>query len=125
MSARKLRLCVLGVVVSAVAAGCGSSSSSTTSSASSGGSSASSSTSTSSSSATPSISATSFTNDFSAMGALKSLASSGKGKIAAILPDTTSSTRYVEFDAPMLKQAAAAAGISASDMIVQNALGSD
>jgi D-xylose transport system substrate-binding protein len=59
------------------------------------------------------------------MAALKSLAASGKGKIAAILPDTTSSTRYVEFDAPMLKQAAAAAGIPASDMIVQNALGSD
>lgn len=59
------------------------------------------------------------------MSALKSLAASGKGKIAAILPDTTSSTRYVEFDAPMLKQAAAAAGIPSSDMIVQNALGSD
>jgi D-xylose transport system substrate-binding protein len=59
------------------------------------------------------------------MAALKSLAASGKGKIAAILPDTTSSTRYVEFDAPMLKQAAAAAGIAPSDMIVQNALGSD
>jgi D-xylose transport system substrate-binding protein len=59
------------------------------------------------------------------MAALKSLASSGKGKIAAILPDTTSSTRYVEFDAPDLKKAAAAAGLPASDMIVQNALGSD
>jgi D-xylose transport system substrate-binding protein len=59
------------------------------------------------------------------MAALKSIAASGKGKIAAILPDTTSSTRYVEFDAPMLKQAAAAAGLPASDMIVQNALGSD
>ncbi len=59
------------------------------------------------------------------MAALKSLASPGKGKIAAILPDTTSSTRYVEFDAPMLKQAAAAAGLPASDIIVQNAQGSD
>ena len=59
------------------------------------------------------------------MAALKSLAASGKGKIAAILPDTTSSTRYVEFDAPDLKKAAAAAGLASSDMIVQNALGSD
>jgi len=59
------------------------------------------------------------------MAALKSLAASGKGKVAAILPDTTSSTRYVEFDAPYLKQAAAAAGLPASDMTVQNALGSD
>jgi D-xylose transport system substrate-binding protein len=73
----------------------------------------------------PTISASSFTSDFSAMAGLKSLATSGKGKIAAILPDTTSSTRYVEFDAPMLKQAAAAAGLPASDIIVQNALGSD
>jgi D-xylose transport system substrate-binding protein len=59
------------------------------------------------------------------MAALKALAAEGKGKMAAILPDTTSSTRYVEFDAPYLKKAAAAAGLPASDMIVQNAEGSD
>jgi D-xylose transport system substrate-binding protein len=59
------------------------------------------------------------------MASLASLAKAGHGKIAAILPDTTSSTRYVEFDAPYLKKAAAAAGLSSSDMIVQNALGSD
>jgi D-xylose transport system substrate-binding protein len=59
------------------------------------------------------------------MSALKSLAAAGKGKIAAILPDTTSSTRYVEFDAPDLKKAMAAAGLSSSDIIVQNGLGSD
>jgi D-xylose transport system substrate-binding protein len=59
------------------------------------------------------------------MSTLKPLISQGKGKIAAILPDTTSSTRYVEFDAPMLKQAAATAGLPSSDMIVQNAQGSD
>ncbi len=61
----------------------------------------------------PSISATSFTNDFSAMAALKSLAAEGKGKVAAILPDTTSSTRYVEFDQPDIKKAALAAGLPA------------
>jgi D-xylose transport system substrate-binding protein len=120
MSTRLLRVCALGLAVSAVAAGCGSSSSSTSSSASSSATS-----STSSAAAAPSISATSFTNDFTAMAALKSLAASGKGKVAAILPDTTSSTRYVEFDAPDLKKAAAAAGLPSSDMIVQNALGSD
>ena len=59
------------------------------------------------------------------MAALKPLASSGKGKVAAILPDTTSSTRYVEFDAPDIKKALSAAGLSSSDIIVQNALGSD
>ena len=42
-----------------------------------------------------------------------------------ILPDTVSSTRYVEFDAPYLKQAFAAAGLSTSDFTVENALGSD
>jgi D-xylose transport system substrate-binding protein len=59
------------------------------------------------------------------MATLKALAAAGKGKVAAILPDTTSSTRYVEFDAPYLKKAAAAAGLPSSDIIVQNALGSD
>jgi len=59
------------------------------------------------------------------MAALKPLAAAGKGKVAAILPDTTSSTRYVEFDEPDIKKALAAAGLSSSDIIVQNALGSD
>ncbi|HEY1711620.1 MAG TPA: substrate-binding domain-containing protein [Solirubrobacteraceae bacterium] len=59
------------------------------------------------------------------MAQLKPLASSGKGAVAAILPDTTTSTRYVEFDEPYLKKAMAAAGLSSSDSIVQNAQGSD
>jgi len=113
-------LMALGLIASAaLVAGCGSSSSSSTTS------STSASTTTSTAAATPTISATSFTNNFSAMAGLSSLAAAGKGKVAAILPDTTSSTRYVEFDAPDLKKAAAAAGLPASDMIVQNALGSD
>ena len=53
-----------------------------------------------SSGSVPTISASSFTNDFSAMAALKPLAAAGKGAVAAILPDTTTSTRYVEFDEP-------------------------
>jgi D-xylose transport system substrate-binding protein len=110
-----IRGAALAVGVCALLAACGSSSSS---SGTGGGKST-------PSGSTPSISATSFTNDFSAMKQLASLVAQGKGKIAAILPDTTSSTRYVEFDAPMLKQAAAAAGLPASDMIVQNAQGSD
>ncbi len=110
-----IRGAVLAVGVGALLAACGSSSSSSSTTTSS----------TSTTSATPSISATSFTNNFSAMAGLASLASAGHGKIAAILPDTTSSTRYVEFDAPYLKQAAAKAGLPSSDIIVQNALGSD
>ncbi len=59
------------------------------------------------------------------MAALKSLGASGKGKVAAILPDTTSSTRYVEFDQPDLRKALEAAGVPSSDIIIQNAQKSD
>jgi D-xylose transport system substrate-binding protein len=59
------------------------------------------------------------------MAALKSLGASGKGKVAAILPDTTSSTRYVEFDQPDIRKALLAAGVPASDIIIQNAQKSD
>jgi D-xylose transport system substrate-binding protein len=73
----------------------------------------------------PKLSTSSFTLDFSAMAKLKPLASRGKGKVAVILPDTTSSTRYVEFDAPYLKKSLQLAGLKSSDYIIQNALGSD
>ena len=73
----------------------------------------------------PSISATSFTRDFSAMSALKPLAGKGKGNVAVILPDTVSSARYVEFDAPYLTKALSAAGLTSSQFTVQNAQGSD
>jgi D-xylose transport system substrate-binding protein len=42
-----------------------------------------------------------------------------------LLPDTVSSVRYVEFDAPSLKQAFTVAGLPRSDFVIQNALGSD
>ena len=90
-----------------------------------GSSSTSSSSSSSSSAATPTVSVNSLTNSFGAMTALKPLAAKGKGNIAVILPDTVSSTRYVEFDAPYLKEALTKAGLSASQFTVQNALGSD
>ena len=59
------------------------------------------------------------------MKALKSLAARGKGNVAAILPDTVSSTRYVEFDAPYLKKSMEDAGLKPSQIVIQNALGSD
>ena len=92
-----------------------------------GGSAAPSSGSTGSSSAAsvPSISATDFTNDFSAMAKLKPLAAQGKGGVGVILPDTTTSARYTEFDAPYLTKALEAAGLSSSQFSVQNAQGSD
>jgi len=71
------------------------------------------------------LSVKSFTNNFAVMKTLKSLAKSGKGKVAAILPDTVSSTRYVEFDAPDITKALETAGLNSSQFIVQNALGSD
>ena len=72
------------------------------------------------------ISINSFTNSFSGMSVLKPIVAKGSGKIAAIMPDTTSSTRYVEFDQPDIKKALLAAGMKASDIITpQNAQKSD
>jgi D-xylose transport system substrate-binding protein len=59
------------------------------------------------------------------MAQLKPVTAAGKGGVTVILPDTVSSTRYVEFDAPYLKQAFTAAGLTSSDFVIENALGSD
>ena len=104
---------VLGLGAAALIAGCGGSSSNSATASSGSG------------AGTPKVAVTSFNNTYSAMRGLKSLAAQGKGKVAAILPDTVSSTRYVEFDQPDLKKALAAAGLPSSDIIVQNARGSD
>jgi D-xylose transport system substrate-binding protein len=101
------------------AAACSSSSSTSTPS---GGSTSSAS---SSSSTTVSISVTQFDRTFSAMSQLKALASAGKGNVAVLLPDTVTSARYVQFDAPYLTQALTAAGLTSSQFSVQNAQGSD
>jgi len=114
-----------GLAAVLVAAGCSSSSSSSSSSAPAAASGSASASGSGGSSGSASISVSDLNNSFSAMSQLKSVASAGKGSIAVILPDTTSSTRYVEFDAPYLKQAFTAAGLSSSDFVIQNALGSD
>jgi D-xylose transport system substrate-binding protein len=72
-----------------------------------------------------SLTVTSFTNNFAAMKSLTSLAKSGKGKVAVILPDTVSSARYTQFDAPYLTKALQTAGLSSSQFSIQNAQGSD
>ena len=100
-----------------VAAACGSSGSGSSSGASSSAS--------ASSGAVPQLSLSQINNSFSAMATLKPLAAKGKGTVAVILPDTVSSTRYVEFDAPYLKESFQKAGLSSSQYVVQNALGSD
>ena len=74
--------------------------------------------------ATANISASSFTSDFSAMAQLKSIAAKGKGLIGVLLPDTTTSARYESFDRPYLMQALQAAGLSSSDIKIDNAQGS-
>jgi D-xylose transport system substrate-binding protein len=79
----------------------------------------------------PGISVSSFTSDIaSTMSQFKALtASATKGQntlqVGVILPDTTSSTRYVDFDAPLLKQSFDAAGYTSQQYRIDNAQGSD
>jgi D-xylose transport system substrate-binding protein len=100
------------LALAAAAASCGSSSSSSSSTPSSGG------------GAVPSVDVTKFTADFAVMKTLQSLAAQGKGKIGVLLPDTTTSTRYVQYDLPNLTKAFEAAGLSSSDFKITNAQGS-
>jgi D-xylose transport system substrate-binding protein len=71
------------------------------------------------------LTAADFTRSFAALKAIKPLAKKGSGSIDVILPDTTSSTRYTEFDAPYLTTAFKDAGLSSSQFKIQNADGSD
>ena len=59
------------------------------------------------------------------MSQLKPLEAKGKGSVGVILPDTVTSARYTEFDAPYLTKALTLAGLSPSQFSVQNAQGSD
>lgn len=71
------------------------------------------------------LSVKSFNVSFTEMPKLKPLAAAGKGLVGVILPDTTSSTRYVDFDAPYLTEAFQMAGYSSSDFKIDNAQGVD
>jgi len=70
------------------------------------------------------ITATSFTSDFSAMRQLTDIAAQGQGMVGVLLPDTTTSARYVSFDEPYLTKAFQTAGLDASQFKVDNAQGS-
>jgi D-xylose transport system substrate-binding protein len=110
------RLAVVGLTIAAlgIAAGCGgSSSTSTEGSAATGG-----------TASVPQIDVTNLGVDFAQMAQLKDLAGQGKGLIGVLLPDTTTSTRYVQYDAPYLKQAFEAAGLSPDQFKIDNAHGS-
>ena len=100
---------VVGVV--AVVAGCGGSTSTSSSSG--------------SVSVPSGLSVSSLDSGFSQMSSLKPLTAAGKGLVGVILPDTTSSTRYVSFDLPYLTQAFNKAGYSSTDFKIDNAQGSD
>ncbi len=71
------------------------------------------------------ISFTSFGSNFNAMKTLVPLTAKGKGMVGVLLPDTASSARYVDFDAPYLTKAFQDAGYSTSQFKVSNAQGSD
>ena len=107
-------LAIMGLAIMAlfVVAACGGSNSNDSSST------------TTSSSGTPEIGVTDLTADFSAMAKLKDLASEGEGMIGVLLPDTTTSARYVQYDAPNLKKAFETAGLSSDQFKIHNAQGS-
>jgi D-xylose transport system substrate-binding protein len=71
------------------------------------------------------LSVSSFDVNFSEMAQLTGLTAAGSGLVGVILPDETSSTRYVDFDAPYLTKAFQMAGYPAADFKIQNALGVD
>jgi D-xylose transport system substrate-binding protein len=79
------------------------------------------------SSASGAITAGSLNTGYSTMllPAIQSLAAHAKGGIGVILPDETTSTRYVEFDAPAMTTAFSDAGLKPSQFNIQNAQGSD
>ena len=121
----------LAAAAALLAAGCSSSSSSSSSSAPAASATSGSASPTSGSSTVPSVSINSFTvNIAPTMSQFKALTAAGtKGanslQVGVILPDTTSSTRWVDFDAPYLKQAFTDAGYTSAEFRIDNAQGSD
>ncbi len=108
---KRLAVVVASCLTAVVLAACKSSSTTTTPSA-------------KASAEVPQIDAAAFTADFSLMKELTDIAAQGKGLIGVLLPDTTTSARYVTYDAPYLKQAFEAAGLSADQFKIDNAHGS-
>src|SRR6185312_2374415 len=114
----------LAAALALVAAGCSSSSSSSAPSASGSASATGSAT-------VPAVSINSFTVHIApTMSLFKALTAAGtKGanslQVGVILPDTTSSTRYVNFDQPYLNDAFADAGYTQAQYRIDNAQGSD
>jgi D-xylose transport system substrate-binding protein len=72
-----------------------------------------------------SLSVSSFDVTFSAMATLKDLHAAGSGLVGVLMPDTTSSTRWVNSDLPYLTKAFQMAGYSSSEFKIDNAQGND
>jgi D-xylose transport system substrate-binding protein len=70
------------------------------------------------------LSISSFDANFTYMPKLSNLVKAGHGLVGVILPDTTSSARYIAYDLPYLKQAFAGAGYTTSQYTIGNAQGS-
>jgi len=121
----------LAATLALMAAGCSSSSSSSSSSAPAASATSAASSPASGSTTVPSVSIDSFTvNIAPTMSMFKALALAGtKGanslQVGVVLPDTTSSKRWVDFDAPYLKEAFTAAGYTTAQFRIDNAQGSD
>jgi D-xylose transport system substrate-binding protein len=71
------------------------------------------------------LAVTSFDASFTAMSQLTSVYAAGTGLVGVLMPDTTSSKRWVEDDAPYLTQAFTAAGYKSTDFKIDNAQGVD
>jgi D-xylose transport system substrate-binding protein len=112
---QRAALAIVAVIAALGVVACGSDSDDASSTTEAGG---------SSSGSTEALTAESFTSDFSAMEGLQDLAAEGKGKVAVLLPDTTSSARYESFDRPYLQQAFEAAGLTSDQYTIDNAQGS-
>jgi D-xylose transport system substrate-binding protein len=72
-----------------------------------------------------SLTVASFDVSFAAMATLTDLHKAGSGLVGVLMPDTTSSTRWVNSDLPYLTKAFQMAGYSSSEFKIDNAQGSD
>src|SRR5258708_22371982 len=72
-----------------------------------------------------SLTVSSFDVTFSAMATLKDVHAAGSGVVGVLMPDTTSSTRWVNSDLPYLTKAFQMAGYSSSEFKIDNAQGND
>src|ERR1700686_4199987 len=72
-----------------------------------------------------SLSVSFFDVSFSAMATLKDLHAAGSGLVGVLMPDTTSSTRWVNSDLPYLTKAFQMAGYTSSEFKIDNAQGND